>query len=419
VIPCAWWLRRTGVVEGSVDALACSQPAEHVWGLPTPEVLISITSGRGGGTAGGADYSLEASVEDSLLFDMMEMTNKQKAWLVTNGSRQGFAQRVGTYRSRYAVETPLIGVCATPEQPRRAAGGGAAAHDQPGGDKPSRAHNSSTRSIDSQGQSIARPGWLHHVDDELDPNHSHFILASNVPKGGREQSQLRSAFEACVGQSQTWPEMDEYIRRTMEEQSVGWQQADGSDASKPETRMLAMLGKSATDIPVVHVCVQGGREAVSTVLYTVNESLPVLLVRGTGKAADLIADCVCFKFPRGHAKRLDRDRLSSRQAVLFDFLEQIRVQAGHVLPKMDFFSHLDFYRKDQAHPWKTKDLVANPPLDDPSGGGFLAIVQVLKHVSSFPETTQTEIEWRASQVLLAYEIDYGGADNARKVSCVR
>jgi len=39
------------------------------------------------------------------------------------------------------------------------------------------------------------------------------------------------------------------------------------------------------DIPVVHVSVQGGSEAIRTMLNTVIVSLPLLLVRGTGKVA--------------------------------------------------------------------------------------------------------------------------------------
>ena len=31
-------------------------------------------------------------------------------------------------------------------------------------------------------------------------------------------------------------------------------------------------------------------------------------------------------------------------------------------PKLDFYSKLDFYQKDQAHPWKTRHIVVRPLL---------------------------------------------------------
>ena len=42
-------------------------------------MLLSISGGE-------HDYNLEASVQDALLFDMMEMTNHLDAWLITDGS---------------------------------------------------------------------------------------------------------------------------------------------------------------------------------------------------------------------------------------------------------------------------------------------------------------------------------------------
>lgn len=42
-------------------------------------------------------------------------------------------------------------------------------------------------------------------------------------------------------------------------------------------------------VPVVVVCVQGGPGTVKTVISAIEANSPVLIVKGSGKAADLIA----------------------------------------------------------------------------------------------------------------------------------
>ena len=160
--------------------------AENVWKLHKPQVLISITSGH------TTDYNLESSIEDHLLYDMMEMTNNLNAWLITNGACHGFAKQVGLYRSKYAVTTPLIGICTAPHLPE-------SAPSAMGGGLISR--HSLSRNVSSKKSCAGddlRQEWMEHVDTQLDSNHSHFILATNTRKGDLQHTKLRSDFEACV-----------------------------------------------------------------------------------------------------------------------------------------------------------------------------------------------------------------------------
>jgi hypothetical protein len=272
--------------------------AEHVWKLQAPEVLISITSGL------TSDYNLEASIEDQLLYDMMDMTNNFKAWLITNGASQGFAKRVGHYRNKYAVTTPLIGIACV-DQP--ASSTFARANGKP-------APASASESPAGSSSGAWRPSWIDYVDAQLDQNHSHFILATNTSTGGKQHSKLRSDFEACIRQNGLWAEMKKYMDNSLKETDTDWQQED--DGFLNDTQATAHEYTKSSDIPVANVSVQGGHESIRTILNSVNEMLPVLLVRGTGKATDLVADCVCLKFPQGHAKRLERTRLSPKQKVL-------------------------------------------------------------------------------------------------------
>ena len=51
-------------------------------------------------------------------------------------------------------------------------------------------------------------------------------------------------------------------------------------------------------IPVVCVCLQGGPGSIQTVYDAVKHGTPALLVRGSGKAADLIADATLLQFSK-------------------------------------------------------------------------------------------------------------------------
>jgi len=369
--------------------LPARPPPARLPACPHDQVLISITSGL-------AEYHLESSIEDSLLYDMMEMCNHLNAWVITNGSATGFSRRVGAYRAKYAVTTPLIGICSTPESkitdatPRR----GNMAFSQRSARSLSSDHSRSNTSI--QGG----PEWMAHIDESLDSNHSHFILCHNAPMSGRALTKMRTEFEACVGQNSSWPPIKDYVSKTMQQHDIDWPEAEYSHEPTLPT---------PDNIPIVKVCVQGGAGAIRTILHAVNDNIPVLLVRGTGKATDIIADCVCLKFPIGHPKHLERTRLSHRQKILYDCIENLRVLAGKRLPKMDFYSKLDFYHKDQAHPWKNreKEDIKDLPLDDPSGLGYSSVVQLLKHVDLLDAPTQTEIEYRTAKVMSAYDVPVG------------
>ena len=47
----------------------------------------------------------------------MACSYTSKRRVLTDGMSRGFAAKVGHYRAKFAVKTPLIGVCATPRVP--------------------------------------------------------------------------------------------------------------------------------------------------------------------------------------------------------------------------------------------------------------------------------------------------------------
>jgi hypothetical protein len=56
----------------------------------------------------------------------------------------------------------------------------------------------------------------------------------------------------------------------------------------------------SSSVPLVSVCVQGGKGTVDTVRAAVENGTPVLVLRGSGKAADLISDAVMLQYAPSH-----------------------------------------------------------------------------------------------------------------------
>lgn len=78
---------------------------------------------------------------------------------------------------------------------------------------------------------------------------------------------------------------------------------------------------SAEDqIPLVCVCVQGGPFTVDTVLQACQSGTPALLVRGSGKAADMLSDAVLLQYTSSH-KAYVKTR-DSKQLAFWKFMER-------------------------------------------------------------------------------------------------
>ena len=127
----------------------------------------------------------------------------------------------------------------------------------------------------------------------LDSNHSHFILVGDGatehmdpdpdPYSSGEDRRIRAEFQTFV--ARVW--------------------------SKPNEE------PNEESIPLVSVCVQGGQYTIDTVHQACKSGTPVLLVRGSGKAADLLSDTVNLQYspshPR-HVRNLDTKLIQKQHA---------------------------------------------------------------------------------------------------------
>ena len=124
---------------------------------------------------------------------------------------------------------------------------------------------------------------------ELESNHTHFVLVDDGSAGkfGRE-IHLRGGFEAAARA----PRGSDLERRVLAVlrmpreagQCLGWD--GGAEAGGDPPAAWDEAGRA------ICLCFEGGPNTVGTVAASTRNGTPVLVFRGTGRAADLIADCL-------------------------------------------------------------------------------------------------------------------------------
>eukprot|EP00292_Cryptomonas_paramecium_P011106 CAMPEP_0113701736 /NCGR_PEP_ID=MMETSP0038_2-20120614/24757_1 /TAXON_ID=2898 /ORGANISM="Cryptomonas paramecium" /LENGTH=324 /DNA_ID=CAMNT_0000625695 /DNA_START=331 /DNA_END=1302 /DNA_ORIENTATION=- /assembly_acc=CAM_ASM_000170 len=221
---------------------------------------------------------------EEVLQQLMETARRTNAWLVTGGSRAGIMKYVGEARCRFGGNIPLIGI---------ATWGTTQQNELLGVDENAVNYGYLTRrpvnyKPAKYGKQSARPA--------LDNNHSHFILVDDGSEGqfGREID-LRAQFEACACSPRGNPE-ERAIADVLRRKGIGWegsqdgwigayQDFQGDNAAQDADKQKAMS-------LAVCLCMEGGPGTLATVAAATRNGTPVILMKGSGRAADLIADCI-------------------------------------------------------------------------------------------------------------------------------
>lgn len=254
--------------------------AENVWGLVRPRLLISVF---------GSSLEMDLKLEhQKKLSAIMHVAMEAKAFVVTNGLDSGVSKFVADARKEVENAVPVIGVA-----PWGLAEGRQALWENEA-DGRLMSHNEKLPVEDFKAAEHAfnqmKPGQV--TSARLSQDHSHLILVDDGSIGtfGAE-AEIRASFEQALCSPDLT--MQNRIKSSLKREGYGWQ-------------LMSMKGGDADDeeeckpISSVSLCVQGGEASILRVYETIKNDTPVLLARGTGRAADLMSDALLLYRRRTH-----------------------------------------------------------------------------------------------------------------------
>lgn len=296
-----WWKKRGN--EGAAETgMHATSPwmlrflFEQVWNVPRPHLVITITGGA-------HDFQLSVGQKDKIMRGLMDLAKNMRAWLVTGGSDVGIMKFVGQACAEQSNDVPLIGILpwgvvqgrqgllCVPSDLRVKPPAETFAVDY---DMCVRQYKEQVEIFD-QKEGAAGAAERPVEEQKLNHDHTHFILVRDGQSDNfRSEIRLRTEFEACITH---YKDYTSDIMRMLEAQKLGWQGMQSEQVRTRQAkrqaeakRQLRMGIKDHDVIPGVCVCVEGGPGTVETVWRAATRGTPVVVIKNSGRAADLLAD---------------------------------------------------------------------------------------------------------------------------------
>ncbi|XP_069135889.1 transient receptor potential cation channel subfamily M member-like 2 isoform X2 [Argopecten irradians] len=270
---------------GPLDAVLKSLMTE--WNLKTPNLLISVTGGA-------KSFQVKTQQRTAFRRGLIKLARTTDPWIISGGSNTGIMKEVGEAvrdfnltancgQSIVAIGIATWGVVQNREHLRQST---------PMNTVEMENTNKVTSSM-SDDLNLSRSYKVERIANRnetfLNPNHTHFIL---VDDGSEHQFGKEIAFRAEI------------------ENAVANLKTD--------------TGKDAVSVPVVLLVVEGGPNTIETVLNAVCKNTPTVVVKGSGKAADIIA------FAYEHAREIiqhGQESARGRPVSVFDDSLKSKIQA--------------------------------------------------------------------------------------------
>ncbi|CAF1262466.1 unnamed protein product [Adineta steineri] len=249
---------------------------KKAWNLRTPDLIISIT--------GGAKHcELAARLKKNFQIGLVSAAATTNAWIITAGTNAGVVQEVGEALNNYryknqkdGVDIPCIGIGSWGYTARNELldhasglmdGNNKTDIDEPYSPSKKVHFNFGIDALQMVGESVY--GIKTYIVPqkqekrcELESNHTHFLLFDDGLVKPENVLPLRADIEVN-------------LRRLNIEQTIE--------------------GAVHTLIPIVMVLVEGGRSSIKTVCEALDANTPVVVVKGSGRAADLVAELhICY-----------------------------------------------------------------------------------------------------------------------------
>ncbi|XP_033748450.1 transient receptor potential cation channel subfamily M member-like 2 [Pecten maximus] len=234
---------------GPLDAVLKSLMTE--WNLKTPNLLISVTGGA-------KSFQVKTQQRTAFRRGLIKLARTTDPWIISGGSNTGIMKEVGEAvrdfnltancgQSIVAIGIATWGVVQNRQHLRIVSGK----------DTVEIENTNKVVSPIVDNLNLSRSYKIERVANRnetfLNPNHTHFIL---VDDGSEHQFGKEITFRAEI------------------ENAVANLKTD--------------TGKDAVSVPVVLLVVEGGPNTIETVLNAVCKNTPTVVVKGSGKAADII-----------------------------------------------------------------------------------------------------------------------------------
>ncbi|XP_074649507.1 transient receptor potential cation channel subfamily M member-like 2 isoform X2 [Tubulanus polymorphus] len=240
---------------------------DEYWGLNPPKLLISVTGGA-------KSFQLKQKLLSLFKRGLVNAARSTGAWIVTGGMHQGVMKYVGEAIQEHSLMTggtdivTCIGICTWGAVDNKAA------------------------LIGEKGQGLFPASY--NIDDlqnerhtcRLDHNHTHFILVDDgTEKQYGREIEFRAAFERAISEVET-----------------------------------SISEKQSVNVPVVQLLLEGGANSVETVFAALKQDIPVVIIAGSGRAADLFA--YAYKITRN---RLDPEDCIEPDNFVLELAERLKV----------------------------------------------------------------------------------------------
>ncbi|KAL5010117.1 hypothetical protein ScPMuIL_012422 [Solemya velum] len=204
-----------------------------VWGLEKPNLLISVTGGA-------KNFRLKLRLKEVFRRGLMKVAQSTGAWIVTGGTNTGVMKHVGEAVRDYGLTSTTT---------NRVTAIGIATW----GVIQNKNKLTDERCMGSWPARYRIEKEQNRSECFLDPNHSHFILVDN---GTQHKFAVEIPFRAKL------------------EQAIA--------------KMKTDTGDDAVLIPVVLLVLEGGPGTLETTHEALRNNTPVVLVKGSGRAADIL-----------------------------------------------------------------------------------------------------------------------------------
>ncbi|CAF0772753.1 unnamed protein product [Adineta ricciae] len=253
------------------DATTVVQFMKDAWQLPTPNLIISVTGG-------GKRCHMPAHLRKTFQRGLVAAAATTDAWIITAGTNAGVVKGVGEALNNYryknrrnGLDVPCIGIgtwkyTAGNDQLVRPVVDSSVNTNTSLLDQPAKFRQHSRLQIESTvldavDESYIRTYAVKQPEDkrcDLEPNHTHFLLFEGKSSINDTALLQRARIE-------------KYSR---------------------EINTTDIAGK--TLVPIVMILVEGGPYSVRTICQALKSNTPLVVVKGTGRAADLVANLHLF-----------------------------------------------------------------------------------------------------------------------------